>query len=51
MVVRRSDMIIDNDSTRAGRPKLETVVKKDMLGLNLSEHLDLDRGQWHKGFM
>ena len=27
---------------------LEAVVKKDMLGLNLSEHLTLDRAQWCK---
>ena len=27
---------------------LDVVVKKDMIKLNLSEHLDLDRAQWRK---
>ena len=41
-------MIIGNNSTRGiGRLKLtlNEVVKKDMIELNLSEHLALDRAQ------
>ena len=45
-VVRKSDMIIGNDSTRRnGRPKLtlNAVVKNDTIDLNLNEHLTCDR--------
>ena len=45
-IVRKSDMIISNDNTRGrGRLKLilGAVVKNDMIGLNLSEHLALNR--------
>ena len=44
-------MIIGNDNARGrGRPNLtlDAVVKKDMIGLNLGEHLALDRAQWRK---
>ena len=50
-VVRRSDTFIGNDSTKGmGRPNLtlDVVVKKDMSGLNLSQHLAIDRSQWRK---
>ena len=48
VVVRRSDMVIDSDDTRGkGRPKLtlDAVIKNDMIGLNFSEGLALDRAQ------
>ena len=48
VVVRRNNMIIGNDNTRGkGRPKfsMDAVLKKDMIELNLSEHLALDRAQ------
>ena len=48
VVVRRSDIIFGSNDTRGrGRPKLtlDAVVKKDMIGLNLSEHLALNRTQ------
>ena len=44
-------MIIGNDNTRwRDRPKLtlDAVVKKDMIELNLGEHLAIDRAQWRK---
>ena len=44
-------MIIGSDSTKGrGTPKLtlDVIVKKDMIGLNLSEHLAFDRAQWRK---
>ena len=47
-VLRRNDMIIGSDNTRGkGRPKLtlNVIVKKDMISLNLGEHLALDRAQ------
>ena len=33
-----------------GEPKLtlDAVVKNDMIGLNLNEHLAVDRAQWRK---
>ena len=44
-------MIIGTDDTR-GRSRLkltlDAVVKNDMIKLNLSEHLALDRTQWRK---
>ena len=44
-------MIIGSDDTR-GRDRqkltLDVAVKNDMIGLNLNEHMALDRGQWHK---
>ena len=46
VVIRRSNMIIGNDSTRGrGKSKLtlDVVVKNDMIGLNPSEHLVFDR--------
>ena len=49
--VTRSDMVIGNDSTWGkSRPKLtlDAVVKKDMMGLNSSDHLALDRAYLHK---
>ena len=50
-VVRKNDMIISNDNTRGrSRPKLtlDVVIKEDMIGLNLSEHLAPERAQWYK---
>ena len=47
-VIRKSNMIIgSNDIRERGRPKLtlDAVVKNDMIGLNLNEHLALDRAQ------
>ena len=44
-------MIIGSDNTKGrGKPKLTlyTVVKNDMIELNLGEHLALDRVQWRK---
>ena len=44
-------MIVFNDNTRErGRPKitLDAVVKEDMIGLNISEHLTSHRVQWSK---
>ena len=44
-------MFIGNDSTKGmGRPNLtlDVVVKKDISGLNLSQHLAIDRSQWRK---
>ena len=44
-------MIILSDNTRGrDRPKLplDTVIKIDMIELNLGEHLVLDRAQWRK---
>ena len=46
VTVRRSDMIVGNNNTRGrGRPKLtlDTVVNKNMIGLNFSEHLANDK--------
>ena len=44
-------MIIGSDGTKGSdRPKLilDAVVKDDTIQLNRSEHLALDRAQWHK---
>ena len=44
-------MIIISDNIRGrGRPNvtLDVVVKKNMIELNLGEHLALDRAQWRK---
>ena len=44
-------MITGSNDTR-GRDRLkltlDAVIKNDMIGLNLSEHLALDRTQWRK---
>ena len=51
VVVRKSDIIIGSDNTRwRGRPKLilDAVVKNDIIGSNLGEHLAFDRAQWLK---
>ena len=45
-IVRRSNMIISNDITRGrsrAKLKLDAIVKKDMIGLNFSEHLASDK--------
>ena len=50
-VVRRRNIIIGSDDTRGrGRTKLtfNAVVKNDRIGLNLNEHLALNRAQWRK---
>ena len=42
-------MIIDSDSTRGSSESkltLDTVVKNDIIKLNLGEHRALDRAQW-----
>ena len=53
-VVRRIDMVIGNDSTR-GRGRLnltlDVVVKNDIFGLNLNQHLALNRVNGIKCFM
>ena len=43
---KTSNMIIDNDCNR-GRGR-DVIVKNNKIGLNLSEHLALDRVQWRK---
>ena len=48
VVLRRSNKIFGSDNTRErGRPKLtlDAVIKKNIIGLNLSEHLPLNRTQ------
>ena len=62
-VIRRIDMIIDSDDTRGrcrSKLTLDVVVKNDMIGLNLSEHLRAQRPKrihvagpidWDKGFI
>ena len=48
VVVRRSDMFIGSDDIIGrSRPKLtlEAIVKSDIIGLNLNEHLTTDRIQ------
>ena len=50
-IVRQINMIIDNNNTR-GRSSpnltLDAVIKKDILGLNLSQHLAHNKAQWLK---
>ena len=51
VVARISNIIIGIDNTKGrGRAKLifNAVVKYEMIGLNLNEHLALDRTQWRK---